>query len=161
MAKPSRAPAIALLWGAASPPSTSTPYGSSTYRSLQPSRRAWRALTSSRFVPLMRSKLSRLSSIAPGSASHLPAGLPRASPLLLRPRCGPRGAGGTALTPNAGPGVGKTAAVPQCWGRAGAAPRVGGGCPFPGFLLEPCALPAALSQCQAHRKVFLAFSFLN
>uniref|UniRef100_A0A8C4UPQ5 Palmitoyltransferase n=1 Tax=Falco tinnunculus TaxID=100819 RepID=A0A8C4UPQ5_FALTI len=47
-AKPGRAAAIALLQGAASPLSTSTPYGSSTYRSLRPSKRAWRALTSSR-----------------------------------------------------------------------------------------------------------------
>lgn len=72
--------------------------------------------------PATGSRLSRFSSIAPGSASHLPAGLPGASPLLPRPRCSPRSAGGTALVHNAGPGVGETAAVLWRWGRAGAEP---------------------------------------
>lgn len=111
--------------------------------------------------PAMGSKLSRFSSIATGSTSHLPAGLLGASPLFPRPRRSPWGTGGTALACNTGPGMGETAAVPWRWGRARAAPWAGGGCPFPGFSLEPCTFPAALSQRQARRKVCLAFSFPN
>lgn len=87
--------------------------------------------------PATGSKLSWFSSIAPGSASHLPAGLLGASPLLPRPRCSPRDAGDTDLACNAGPGVGETAAVLWCWGRAGAAPREGMAAPSRASYLSP------------------------
>lgn len=128
-------------------PSTSAPYGSSTYRSPQPSKRAWRALTGGSFVPLRgRSSLGSpplpleaCPTYSPGSWGHLPgshilAAAPRVWGTLVQGwvRC--------------------------LWGRGAGAE---GGCPFPGFSLEPCTLPAALSQHHTRRKVCLAFAFPN
>lgn len=58
--------------------------------------------------------------------------------------------------PGLGTGPGWVERLPWHRDRAGR-----GWLPLPGFLREPCALPAAPAQRQTRSKVFLAFSFPN
>lgn len=110
----------------AAPPPTSPPLGSSTYRSPQPSRQAGGS-HQRQVCTTKGSKLSWLSSITPGSASHVPAGLLGASSRLPRPRCSPRGRG-------ADPGVGETPG--QSRQRVAASSRPSYGSPAPFQLLQ-------------------------